>query len=40
MRKFLIASAAALAALVGLASPAMAAGGGDVKLQAGEWSFA
>ncbi|MEC7588540.1 MAG: cytochrome c1, partial [Pseudomonadota bacterium] len=40
MRKFLIASAAAIAAMVGLASPAMSAGGGDVKLQAGEWSFA
>ena len=39
MRKFLIASAAAIAAMIGLASPAMAAGGGDVKLQTGEWSF-
>ena len=39
MRKFLIASAGAIAAMIGLASPAMAAGGGDVKLQTGEWSF-
>ena len=36
MRKFLIASAAAIAAMIGFASPAMAAGGGDVKLQTGE----
>ena len=39
MRKFLIASATALVAALGLASPSMAAGGGDVVLQKGEWSF-
>ena len=40
MRKFLIATVAALAATIGLAGQASAAGGGDVKLVAGEWSFA
>ena len=40
MRKFLIAALAALAATIGLAGQASAAGGGDVKLVAGEWSFA
>ena len=40
MRKFLIAAVAALAATIGLAGQASAAGGGDVKLVAGEWSFA
>ena len=40
MRKFLIAAVAALAAMIGLAGQASAAGGGDVKLVAGEWSFA
>jgi ubiquinol-cytochrome c reductase cytochrome c1 subunit len=40
MRKFLIASVAALTAMIGLAGPAQAAGGGDVKLVSGEWSFA
>ena len=40
MRKFLIAAVASLAATIGLAGQANAAGGGDVKLVAGEWSFA
>ena len=40
MRKFLIASLTVLAAFAGLAGPAQAAGGGDVKLVSGEWSFA
>ena len=40
MGKFLIASVTALAALIGVAGPAQAAGGGDVKLVSGEWSFA
>jgi ubiquinol-cytochrome c reductase cytochrome c1 subunit len=41
MRKSLIASATALVAFLGLASPSMAAGGGEtVKLESGEWSFA
>ena len=39
MRKSLIASATALVAALGLASPSMAAGGGDVVLQKSEWSF-
>ena len=39
MRRSLITTAAAIAVLIGLGSPAMAAGGGDVKLQTGEWSF-
>ena len=40
MRKFLIASAVAFMAAVGLSAPAHAAGGGSVTLQSGEWSFA
>ena len=39
MRKFLFASLTALAAAIGLAGPAQAAGGGDVKIVSGEWSF-
>ena len=39
MRKFLIASATALVAALGLASPSMAAGGGDVVLQKGRLEF-
>ena len=40
MHKFLFAAVASLAATIGLAGQANAAGGGDVKLVAGEWSFA
>jgi len=40
MRKFLIASVTALAALIGLGGPVQAASGGDVTLVSGEWSFA